>query len=68
MKKWEYKVVGINGALDAADAEKLQNKLNTVGENGWELVSVLDQVNSGFGVQPRVYCNMILFKREKENS
>lgn len=65
-KKWEYKVIGIDSILEARDDAEIEDKLNLLGEEGWELVGILDQINSGWGVQPRVESNMILLKREKE--
>lgn len=65
-KKWEYKVKGIDAILEADDDIDLEKKLNSYGEDGWELVGILDQVNSGWGSQPRVDTNLILLKREKE--
>jgi len=64
--RWEYKVIGLDTILASEDDTKLQTLLNKHGEDGWELVNILDQVNSGFGFQPRVDCNLLLFKREKE--
>jgi len=66
MKKWEYKVIGIDSIIEAGNDTEIENKLNTYGEDGWELVEILDQVNSSWGIQPRVECNLILFKREKQ--
>jgi hypothetical protein len=65
-KKWEYKVIGVNSVFEAKDDIKIENKLNALGEDGWELVGILDQVNSGWGTQPRVESNFILLKREKQ--
>jgi hypothetical protein len=65
-KKWEYKVIGIDSIIEASDDSNLENKLNLLGEEGWELVEILDQVNSSWGSQPRVEYNLILLKREKE--
>lgn len=65
-KKWEYKVIGVDAIIKASDDKKLEAKLNALGEEGWELVGILDQVNSGWGVQPRVEYNLIMLKREKE--
>jgi hypothetical protein len=65
-KKWEYKVIGIESIIEAKDDAVLEDKLNLLGEEGWELVGILDQINSGWGVQPRVESNIILLKREKE--
>lgn len=66
MIKWEYKVFGVNSIISANEDYKLEKKLNEFGEDGWELVGILDQVDSGFGYQPRVDCNLILFKRQKQ--
>lgn len=65
-KKWEYKVIGIDSIIKASDDSMLEAKLNLLGEEGWELVGILDQVNSGWGTQPKVEYNVILLKREKE--
>lgn len=66
MIKWEYKVFGVNSIISAKEDFKLEKKLNEFGEEGWELVGILDQVDSGFGYQPRVDCNLILFKRQNQ--
>lgn len=65
-KKWEYKVIGMDGALEGRHAIDLEEKLNELGDEGWELVNVLDQVDSRWGHQPRVENNFIMLKREKE--
>ena len=42
MKRWEYQVIkfetaGLLGGI--VDSEEMQRTLNSLGENGWELVS-----------------------------
>lgn len=64
-KKWEYKVIGLDNALESRQAADLEEQLNELGAQGWELVNVLDQVDSRWGHQPRVECNFIMLKREK---
>ncbi len=66
--KWEYKVIGVDSILEADDDTQIEEKLNQLGEEGWELVGILDQVDSGFGFQPRVCYNHIMLKRPKSNS
>jgi hypothetical protein len=65
-KKWEYKVIGFNGSLKADENKRLERRLNELGDDGWELVEVLDKIDSGFTVEPRVYSNFIILKREKD--
>lgn len=66
--KWEYKVIGMDNALETRQAVNLEEKLNELGDEGWELVNILDQVDSRWGHEPRVECNFILLKREKMNT
>jgi len=51
MKKWEYNILGIK----KHSTDKLAN-LDDLGDNGWELVSVLDVSDT---------VRMYYFKREK---
>lgn len=67
-KKWEYKIIGLNGSLKADENKRLETRLNTLGDDGWELVGILDKIDSGISVEPKVYCNFIMMKREKEDS
>lgn len=52
MQKWQYKSVEIDVSrgLFGGDfsAENLQTYLNTLGEEGWELISIVD-LNAGRG-------------------
>ncbi|WP_238905454.1 MULTISPECIES: DUF4177 domain-containing protein [Clostridium] len=64
-KKWEYKVIGLDNALETRHAVEIEERLNKLGEEGWELVHVLDQVDARWGNQPKVECNFIMMKREK---
>lgn len=63
--KWEYKVIGIDSILEADADKELEGRLNELGELGWELIGIVDQVDSGWGSQPRVCYNHVLMKRPK---
>ena len=70
MKKWEYKVFGINRKFNAVDDKEIESNLNDLGDKGWELVGILDQISSGTTIPYARYhsetrCNLILLKREK---
>jgi hypothetical protein len=54
--EWEYKVEGANDTLNA------QKKLNTLGEEGWELVSVQSVTGGNPGTR---FANMYFFLKRK---
>ncbi|MDR3345054.1 MAG: DUF4177 domain-containing protein [Oscillospiraceae bacterium] len=64
MSRFEYKVIKVDALVDNGDDKQLETLLNSLGTDGWELVTVLDQVYSGFAIQPRACCNHIILKRE----
>ncbi len=53
MQKWEYHAVVRNPYRDVV------NELNTLGEDGWELVSIRTSAAGG---------NVFIFKREKREN
>jgi len=58
VKKWEYKIEKVYPGMDSIFGPGLNEMwLNTQGENGWELVSVLIRDDGGL---------IFIFKREKE--
>lgn len=61
MNNWEYKIVTIGNDEDEISYGNLENELNSLGENGWEVVGTFSPV-----VAP--YCNysaQIILKRQK---
>ena len=67
MGKWEYKIIipEIKGWIDKKiNPDELEKTLNTLGENGWELVSVSSLTGqSGWGSETKgIY---FIFKRKK---
>jgi hypothetical protein len=83
--KWEYKLVTVKGKEDEVLSKFQSNKfevtdesLNLLGEDGWELVSVYDQIETVHpnygndqyvsGLQPNVRTAEIhyVFKRKKK--
>lgn len=55
LPKWEYKFVGF--MLDKKTVDISEHALNTAGEDGWEIVSIMDGGNYGPD------CYMALMKR-----
>lgn len=62
-EKWEYQVLGLDNIMEAGDAKDLRVELNRYGNEGWELISIVPQVDSHWGSQPRVEHNIFVFKR-----
>jgi hypothetical protein len=46
MRKWEYMVTRINGAIAALPNSSHSNKLAEYGNEGWELVSMCNEVDA----------------------
>jgi len=44
---WEYRVQTLGGVLRGIKDEALEAELNTLGEEGWELVEVITSQGSG---------------------
>lgn len=65
-KKWEYKVIGLRDILPYNKDKSLEEEFNKYGREGWELVNIVDQIDSAFGGSAKVEYNFILFKRELE--
>ena len=57
LTKWEYKQVAVDAEIES---EKLQSKLELLGEQGWELTSIITR-RSATGA------DTLLFKRRKES-
>lgn len=70
MDQWEYKIIELplkGGELHISlDLEKSPSFLNQLGEEGWEIVTVISPTGTtltfGGGVTKRVYC---IAKRRK---
>lgn len=63
MKKWEYHVEPMNGMITTAGAIRLNELLDSLGNEGWELVNIIPQV-SGDETYTSVEFNHMIFKRE----
>jgi len=50
MRKWEYKVTRISGAIAALPNSSHSKKLVEHGNEGWELVSVCSEVDAGAAI------------------
>lgn len=75
---WEYKTLVLLNEIGIDNAESLEQKLNELGEQGWELVNIIPQIasdsDSSYGdVDINITCceevyvnsNVCLFKRKK---
>lgn len=61
--KWEYKVIEMNSMKNLGDSEKLQEELNSYGNEEWELVGVLTKTHEGVGWTPKPDDGSVIFKR-----
>lgn len=61
MSKWEYKVVSVNAKRNfwtsRFDVKVIEEKLNSMGQQGWELVS-MEGFNTRYAISP-----VLTFKR-----
>jgi len=62
---WEYKVMEIGKFQHMKNLNELQQTLNDYGLEGWELVGILQQENSGW--VPKAYDDVVTFKRPLVN-
>lgn len=69
MKRWEYKVVVWEVAIDLEETAGLEQCMNEYGEDGWELVSVASQIksnsNTDFVVEDVYTSDTILYFKKK---
>ncbi|MGY0692676.1 DUF4177 domain-containing protein [Virgibacillus sp. FSP13] len=65
MEKWEYIVEPWKYAITDVDSSELEEKLNFLGQKGWELINIIPQVG-GMGNTVAVDYNHLVFKRKIE--
>ncbi|WP_141228357.1 DUF4177 domain-containing protein [Anaeromicrobium sediminis] len=60
MKKWEYKIINLKtkGVTNLVLSKDDEDKLNVLGEDGWQLVSAVPTVNG------RTICCMLMKEKE----
>lgn len=64
--KWQYKVFEIDQFLNSDKNLTLEEKLNKYGEDGWELVGVVEKPPVGVGWLPKIDSDSIVFKKAVE--
>ncbi|MDR5588024.1 MULTISPECIES: DUF4177 domain-containing protein [Clostridium] len=62
--EWEYNVISITDFKSLEDPEKLKQELDNYGSKGWELVGILHKEQEGKGWMPKLYDDVITFKRK----
>lgn len=62
--KWEYKVFTVDNFLNIDSDLAIEEKLNKYGEDGWELVGLLQRSNTTLGYSPKLDNDSIAFKRQ----
>ncbi|WP_106494642.1 DUF4177 domain-containing protein [Lentibacillus sp. Marseille-P4043] len=65
MERWEYIVEPWKYAITGVDSPELEEKLNSLGQEGWELINIIPQVG-GMGNTVSVDFNHLVFKRKIE--
>ena len=71
MKKWEYRVEGLDAKNfnDEKSVKEIKDFLSQIGSDGWELVGVIptSQQKEGFGQDLlNVKKSLLIFKKELE--
>ncbi len=61
--KWEYKIFTVDHFLDVDNELTIEEKLNQYGEEGWELIGVLEKPYSTVGNPPKLDSDSIVFKK-----
>lgn len=61
---WKYKVLTMDHFLSSESGLTLEEELNRYGEQGWELVGVLEKPYDTLGTPPKIDGNSIVFKKE----
>lgn len=62
---WEYKVMTADQFVSEKQDLDLQGQLNMYGQEGWELVGILDRFYSPIGNPTKLDQTSIVFKRSK---
>jgi len=65
--KWEYTVIKSDDVLNLNDITKSQKTLNKYGDEGWELVSALQQSEKNEGWITGSDSGFAVFKREVQS-
>ena len=60
--RWEYRVVKLGSGLRQLNDEQIEAALNEMGEDGWEVISVLVTDNT---VHPKVVAKRPLTERNR---
>ncbi|AYD39563.1 DUF4177 domain-containing protein [Clostridium fermenticellae] len=64
---WKYKMFTLDHFLNSDENLTMEEKLNKYGEDGWELVGVLERPFTGLGNPPKCLdMNSIVFKKAVE--
>lgn len=62
--KWEYKIFSMEHFLSEDSNLTVEEQLNKYGEEGWELVGVLEKPYTTLGNGPKLDSNSIVFKKQ----
>ena len=62
--KWEYKVSTVDYFLSVDSDLTVEEKLNKYGEDGWELIGLLQRRHTTLGYPPKLDNDSIAFKRQ----
>jgi hypothetical protein len=65
MDKWEYQVVNAPSNMDSTDEVRTQSLLTALGEQGWELVGVINDTASWGNGKPITTHVILILKRRK---
>lgn len=63
--KWEYKTESLDHFQSSGHGSTVEEQLNSYGNEGWELVTMIRGETATVGNPPRINGSTLIFKRSK---
>ncbi|WP_238881837.1 DUF4177 domain-containing protein [Clostridium sp. YIM B02551] len=65
--EWKYKVFTVDKFISMDSDLSLEEELNKYGEEGWELVGIIQKPITSLGKPSKLNDNSIVFKKDSQN-